>query len=629
MLRNLCFGALVVSQPLVGSAVSGELAKVGGETTPFGVLAGDQIAPHVSLGLPGGFMGAYIVWQDNRTGTNQHIYSGELYYDLSADPVPFDVSANRTELQEHPRVAMLLDAGAAYVWQQGQVGAQHIYASFFDPFWGFGALDVRVNQSTTTFQETPDVAGLGSGDVVIVWTSVNQEAPGSGRGVFARLYSAQGTPLSGEFLVNQYTLHDQLTPAVAALAGGGFVVVWVSQEQRAVTSPFQPGSVDIFGRVFGADGTAVGDEFLINAGNNVCISPRVASGPDGGFMVVWAEEGSQSRTNGWDVVSRSYDFSGKTGTVSRVNTTRGLDHLLPQVSSAGANYLAVWVSLAQDGSQEGVYGQLLKPSGQLSGAEFRINGSTFGPQTQPSIATDSDGQVLVVWSGFHNGTSGMEVNSQLYSAPQLPALDAPYVTDSGVTKLIISWQAPADQEVGRYEIYLDGASLPSASVTNATSWVMKGLSPGESHSFQVTYVVTGGQRAPLSAATVGATGPDANNDGISDVWQAQYWGANPANWPSASADSNGNGLSNYNDFLAGLDPVSRDSSLRVQLRRNSTGFLLEWNSVRGKLYQVQSRISLSSTWIGETVLRSGAVGGVTAAEVSPTGAVFYRVILVP
>ena len=629
LLRNLSFGALMVAQPLVGYAVSGELARVGGETAPFGSPVGDQTMPHVSLGAPGGFMGAYVVWQDNRTGTNQHIYSGELYYDLSADPIPFDVSANRTEPQEQPRVAMLRDAGAAYVWQQGQVGAQHIFASFFDPFWGFGALDVQVNQSASTFQETPDVAGLGSGDVAIVWTSLSQEAAGSGRGIYARLYSPQGAALSGEFLVNQFTPYDQRNPSVAALAGGGFVVVWVSQQQRAVASAFEPGSVDVFGRVFGPSGTPVGDEFLVNIGTNTCISPRVAGGLDGGFMVVWAEQGALTRSNGWDVVARPYSAGGVAGAVNRVNTQRRLDHLLPQVSSAGGNYLAVWVSLAQDGSQEGVYGQLLKPSGQLSGAEFRINGSTYGPQTQPAVATDSEGQVLVVWSGFTSGSAGMDVNAQIYTVPQLPALDAPVVTDSGVTKLIASWQEPTEQEVDHYEVYLDGASLPAATVTNVTYWSMKGLAPGESHSFQVTYVVSGGIRAPLSAGTTRATGLDANHDGISDVWQALYWGSNPANWPSASADSNGNGLSNYNDFLAGLDPVVSGSSLRVQLRRATSGFLLEWNSVRGKLYQVQSRSSLSAPWTGEATLRSGAAGGVTSSAVRPTGAVFYRVILVP
>lgn len=629
LLRNFSFGALMVAQPLVGYAVPGELARVGGETTPFGTPIGDQTMPHVSLGVPGGFMGAYIVWQDSRTGTNQHIYSGELYYDLSADPIPFDVSANRTENQEQPRVAMLRDAGAAYVWQQGQAGAQHICASFFDPFWGFGALDVRVNQAASTFQETPDVAGLGSGDVVIVWSSLNQEAPGSGRGVYARRYSPQGSALSGEFLVNQFTPYDQKNPSVAALVDGGFVIVWVSQQQRQVASPFQPGSVDVFGRVFHANGSPLGDEFLVNTGTNPCISPQVAGGKDGGFVVVWAEQGPLASTNGWDVVARPFTTQGVGGVASRVNTQRHLDHLLPQVSAAGGNYLVVWVSLAQDGSQEGVFGQLLKPSGQLSGTEFRVNGSTRGPQTQPAVATDGEGQALVVWAGFTSGAASMDVYAQTYAVPQLPALDAPIVADSGVTKLIASWQRPAGQDVDHYEVFLDGASLPSAMVTNATYWMMKGLSPGESHDFQVTYVVTDGARAPLSAATTGATGLDANYDGIADAWQALYWGPNPANWPLASADSNGNGLSNYNKFLAGLNPLERASLLRVQLRPAATGFVLEWNSVPGKLYQVQSRSRLSAPWVGEAALSSGSAGGVTSATVRPVGAVFYRIILVP
>jgi hypothetical protein len=33
-------------------------------------------------------------------------------------------------------------------------------------------------------------------------------------------------------LVNQFTNYNQRTPAVAALAGGGFVVAWVSEQER-------------------------------------------------------------------------------------------------------------------------------------------------------------------------------------------------------------------------------------------------------------------------------------------------------------------------------------------------------------------------------------------------------------
>jgi hypothetical protein len=271
---------------------------------------------------------------------------------------------------------------------------------------------------------------------------------------------------------------------------------------------------------------------------------------------------------------------------------------------------------------------LIKPTGELLGSEFRVNARTAGAQTHPSVATDGDGQALVVWSGFTGGASSMDVNAQIYNVPQLPALDAPVVTDLGVNKLIVSWQAPVGQDVSYYEVYLDGASLPSALVTNAVYWMLKGLVPGESHVFQVGYVASGGERSPLSEATTGATGVDANHDDIADAWQTLYWGTNRMNWPAATADSNGNGLSNYSKFIAGLNPLDAQSLLRVRLRNASGVYALEWSSVAGKLYQVQARNGLTQSWTNLGVPTVGA-SGVTAVNFSPGRLGFYRVMLVP
>ena len=48
-------------------------------------------------------------------------------------------------------------------------------------------------------------------------------------GVYMRLYDRNNTPLTGETLVNTYTIGDKTTPSVAMDADGDFVVVWASQ----------------------------------------------------------------------------------------------------------------------------------------------------------------------------------------------------------------------------------------------------------------------------------------------------------------------------------------------------------------------------------------------------------------
>ncbi len=105
-------------------------------------------------------------------------------------------------------------------------------------------------------QVNPAVATLTNGNVIVAWGSYNQFSASSMQDVYAQLLSPGGQKVGGEFLVNQFTSFNQRTPAVAALSGGGFVVVWVSEQERVTDAAGMP-SVDIYGRLYDASGAAV------------------------------------------------------------------------------------------------------------------------------------------------------------------------------------------------------------------------------------------------------------------------------------------------------------------------------------------------------------------------------------
>ena len=49
----------------------------------------------------------------------------------------------------------------------------------------------------------------------------------------ARFFTPAGKKVgAANFLINQFTAYNQRTPAVAALKNGGFVVAWVSEQER-------------------------------------------------------------------------------------------------------------------------------------------------------------------------------------------------------------------------------------------------------------------------------------------------------------------------------------------------------------------------------------------------------------
>ena len=200
----------------------------GTEYAIAGSLPGDQVLPDVAVNTSGGF----VVWQDNATdGSGWGVSATRLDSTFSAVPTWSDqrVNVTGTNDQENARVALLKNGGAVFVWQGGVEGFQHVYARFLSSSntW-LTATDVVVSVFTNNFQVNPAVAVLNNSNVVVVWSSFNQVGTNSLLDVYAKILSPKGQTVSNEFLVNQFTSYNQRSPAVAALAGGGFVVTWVS-----------------------------------------------------------------------------------------------------------------------------------------------------------------------------------------------------------------------------------------------------------------------------------------------------------------------------------------------------------------------------------------------------------------
>jgi hypothetical protein len=298
------------------------------------------------------------------------------------------------------------------------------------------------------------------------------------------------------------------------------------------------------------------------------------------------------------------------------------------VAALGTDYLVVWTSLGQDGSREGVFGRVLWGDGVPAGDEFRVNTTTVSQQLHPVVASDGVERFLAVWTSFTGVAAGMDLFAQRYASTNQPlfAPDPPYVSVLSSNALSVTWPPVAGFNVSHYEVYADGAATPTATVTNNNAWTMSGLAPSSTHSFRLAYVLADGRRSPLSGATTNTTYGVMTYGGIPYEWMQYYFGTDVFNWPSPFADSDGDGVSNRNEFLAGTDPTDPNSVLRVRLHPTPQGLYLSWNTQPGLLYQVQISTNLGG-WVNVGGPRFAA-GQTDSMYVGGGNAGYYRVLRV-
>ncbi len=256
--------------------------------------------------------------------------------------------------------------------------------------------EFQVNTYTTGSQYAAQVASDENGNFVVVWTSDGQD--GSGFGVFGQRFNGAGVAQGGEFQVNTYTTGKQYFPAVASDPSGNFVVVW---QDQAGEDGYGYG---IFGRRFDATGAPQGAEFGVNSYTTFNQSrPAVSRDAIGNFVVVWISDFQDGNATG--IFGQRFDAAGvPQGGEFRVNSyTPGFQFYPAVASDHDGNFLVVWSGPSPlDGSQDGVLGQRYDAAGVAQGGEFRINSSTSGAQFLPKVTADASGNFVVAWAGVED-----------------------------------------------------------------------------------------------------------------------------------------------------------------------------------------------------------------------------------
>lgn len=115
---------------------------------------------------------------------------------------------------------------------------------------------------------------------------------------------------------------------------------------------------------------------------------------------------------------------------------------------------------------------------------------------------------------------------------------------------------------------------------------------------------------------------DTDRDGLPDDWEQSH-GLNPGNPMDAALDSDGDGLSNMQEYIAGTNPSDRQSVLRLNVVHDAGNHVtVSWAGILGRNYRVQSSTDMVH-WENLTLVLSGA-GATMSAGDSPGITRFYR-----
>ena len=143
--------------------------------------------------------------------------------------------------------------------------------------------------------------------------------------------------------------------------------------------------------------------------------PSVATDANGDFVVVWTSSGSSGTdTSGNSIQGQRYTSNGSAqGAQFQVNTYTTSYQDSPKVATdADGDFVVVWISSGSSGtdtSGDSIQGQRYASNGSAQGAQFQVNTYTTSYQYNSSLAADADGDFVVVWDS--RGSSGTDTNS--------------------------------------------------------------------------------------------------------------------------------------------------------------------------------------------------------------------------
>lgn len=345
--------------------------EVGDEFVINSLVTGDQIEPDVAIDDAGNFV---VVWSG--AGETDDTGSGVFGQRFDADGNKlggqFRVNQWVDNDQNEPAIAMNPNTGDFVVtWSSwDQDGSRDgVYGRVFSASGMAKGNEFRVNTMMLGSQRESDVAMDTQGNFIVTWASEDQNS--NGWGIFGQRFSATGAKLGSEFIINTYQDDDQRNPAIAADSQGNFIITWASQQDGS--------GWGVYAQRFNADGAKLGTEFRVNQTTTYHqYQPAIAWTSGNAFVITWASFNQDSPqledVKDYGIYARMFNADG-TNYVDprvgpnpigefRVHAITDGDQIQPAVSmDANGHYVVTWTGPNDNdsGNDTDIYSRFIDP----------------------------------------------------------------------------------------------------------------------------------------------------------------------------------------------------------------------------------------------------------------------------
>src|SRR3954471_14226937 len=409
--------------------------------------AADQLHPAVVSDAAGNFV---ALWVDKARGLFIRRFDATgapLTGEVRVDDPP--IPASWLARQDLPRIAM-----------DGRNGNFSVVYSSSDGIWfrRFNAAAQPLDRIGLPYNSAgelllePDLAYDGAGNLQVVWRAT---APGR-TFILLQHFDGQARPVGGASPANQVIAGPRRSPRLALDSWSGDVLVtWVDERET--------GNPNIWARRLDSAGQPRAGELqvdLAGQGNGEAQSAQPLAHGDGGFSIVWTNflpfppVGPRV-----EVRAQRFDALGTRLGPETLVTGEGAD---TNPAAAGVdvhgNVLVLWPGADRHGSDVAVLGRLFDPSWQPLTDAFQVNARFHGDQTQPAVATDSQGRFVALWSGAEGeiptpGTPDPEVGSrgifgQRFTFGGCLPTDTRLCLNGDRFQVEVAWRNPFNGETG-------------------------------------------------------------------------------------------------------------------------------------------------------------------------------------